>query len=227
MKISIPKPCNENWNEMTPEQQGAFCKVCSKVVVDFSSMSDEEVINYLEKKKEEKTCGRFRASQLSPYDLKINLRSVAAQKSFPKIFAASLFIFFSSLFVCKSDTGEPMMFNVVPVDTASLVLRADSVSVTDTVALPLTDSTKFIPTILGGIAVVPETIKEIDTTKLTGDTIVTPTMLDEIVLPPPPPPMIMGKMVCTRPTQTNKPPIQKPVERKTKGEVRIMGDFKF
>lgn len=32
MKISIPKPCNENWNEMTPDQQGAFCKVCSKVV---------------------------------------------------------------------------------------------------------------------------------------------------------------------------------------------------
>ena len=98
MKISIPKPCNENWNEMTPQQQGAFCKVCAKVVVDFSSMSDEEVLRYFENKKEEKTCGRFRVSQLSPYEVKVNLQSVAAQRSFPKIFAASLFIFFSSFF---------------------------------------------------------------------------------------------------------------------------------
>lgn len=100
MKISIPTPCNENWNDMTPEQQGAFCKVCSKVVVDFSAMSDEEVISYFERKKDEKTCGRFRASQLSPYEMKINLREVAASAGFRKIFAASLFMIFS-LFVLQ------------------------------------------------------------------------------------------------------------------------------
>lgn len=59
MKISIPKPCNENWNEMSPEQQGAFCKVCSKVVVDFSNMSDEEVLNYFAKKKKKKPADGF------------------------------------------------------------------------------------------------------------------------------------------------------------------------
>lgn len=229
MKISIPKPCNENWNEMTPEQQGAFCKVCSKVVVDFSNMSNDEVISYLEKKKGEKTCGRFLISQLSPYELKINLRSVAAQKSFPKIFVASLFIFFSSLFVCKSDTGEAILFNVVPVDTidtSSFVLRADSVSNTlDTAIISQTDSNENFPIIMGGISA-PPVLMKVDTPVLTKDTIVEPLkIVGEIEVPVRP--MIMGKMVCTRPTQTNKTPIQKTVERKTKGEVRIMGDLKF
>jgi hypothetical protein len=225
MKISIPKPCNENWNEMTPEQQGAFCKVCSKVVVDFSNMSDDEVIKYLEKKKGEKTCGRFLVSQLSPYELKINLRSVAAQRSFPKIFVASLFIFFSSLFVCKSDTGEAMMFNVVPVDTmdtSSFVLRADSVSNTlDTTAIIQTDSAEIFPIIMGGISA-PPVLVEVDTPVIVKDTMVEPPkMVGEIEVQRP---MIMGKMVCTKPNQVNKP---KPVERKTKGEVRIMGDLKL
>lgn len=233
MKISIPKPCNENWNEMTPDQQGAFCKVCSKVVVDFSNMSDEEVINFFAKKKEEKTCGRFRASQLSPYELKINLRSVAAQRSFPKIFAASLFIFFSSLFVCKSDTGERIMFNVVPVDmadTSSLTLRADSVStaITDTTSFALIDSTEINPMIMGGMVVPVEEVIVDTTATLTGDVAVEPVMVGQIVPPPPPPPpMIMGKMVCNKPAQVNKPQKQKPVERKTKGEVRIVGELDF
>jgi len=232
MKISIPKPCNENWNEMTPEQQGAFCKVCSKVVVDFSNMSDEEVINYFAKKKEEKTCGRFRVSQLSPYELKINLRSVAAQRSFPKIFAASLFIFFSSLFVCKSDTGERIMFNVVPVDmadTSSLALRADSVSTvtTDTTFFAPIDSTEINPMIMGGMTVPVEEAVEVDTAIITGDVAVEPIMVGQMVAVQPPPPMIMGKMVCNKPAQVKKPPKQKPVERKTKGEVEIMGDIDF
>jgi hypothetical protein len=225
MKLSIPKPCNENWNEMTPQQQGAFCKVCAKVVVDFSSMSDEEVLRYFENKKEEKTCGRFRVSQLSPYEVKVNLQSVAAQRSFPKIFAASLFIFFSSLFVCKSDTGEPMMLNVIPVDTldtVSKVLRTDTLSVTQT------DSIETPPMIMGGMK--PPVVEDIpaDTIKtITGDTVVEPMTVGELVLPPPPPPMIMGKMVCTKPKQENKPTKQKPVERKVKGDVIMLGDVKF
>ena len=32
----IPEPCHENWNKMTPQEQGRHCAVCSKVVVDFT-----------------------------------------------------------------------------------------------------------------------------------------------------------------------------------------------
>lgn len=63
-KISIPKPCHENWNDMLPEEQGKHCLVCSKTVVDFSSWNEHEILDYLSSKSNEKVCGRFNASQL-------------------------------------------------------------------------------------------------------------------------------------------------------------------
>ncbi len=224
MKISIPKPCQENWNDMTPENQGVFCKVCSKVVVDFSTMSDEEVIRYFENKKQEKTCGRFRLSQLSPYELKINLREVAAHHSFPKIFAAAFFIIFSSMFVCKSDTGEPMQIHVVTtdvMDTASLVLKMDTAKI-DTV-----NSIKPRHIMMGGAVSVTE-VKPKVYEMLTGDTVINPTVIKDTVVSYP---MMMGKVACTRPQKTveeiKKVEKTKQTEKKTKGEVRLMGDLMF
>ncbi len=45
MKLSIPKPCHENWDAMTPNEKGRFCQVCSKTVRDFTASSDQEIIN--------------------------------------------------------------------------------------------------------------------------------------------------------------------------------------
>lgn len=42
MKISIPNPCHENWNEMTPHEKGRFCSVCEKCVVNLSLFSDQK-----------------------------------------------------------------------------------------------------------------------------------------------------------------------------------------
>ncbi len=62
--ISVPKPCHESWGEMTPEAKGRFCGSCAKVVVDFSVMTDNEVLNYLNKNTGS-TCGRFTNDQLN------------------------------------------------------------------------------------------------------------------------------------------------------------------
>ena len=52
MKPYIPHPCHEDWNAMTDsetsEERGRHCDVCSKVVVDFTKMSDAEMIDYLQ-----------------------------------------------------------------------------------------------------------------------------------------------------------------------------------
>jgi hypothetical protein len=214
MKISIPKPCNQNWSEMTPEQQGAFCKVCAKVVIDFSDMSDEEVLAYFEKKKEEKTCGRFRVSQLSPYEMKIDLRAIGARGSFRKIFAAALFIIFSSLFVCKSDTGQPLLLSttVMPyTDTAAVTLKADTPKNT------LTE-------LFGGRTMgEPALALSIDTTRITGDTTIIepPVLMGDIYTNYEP--MVMGKMSCPRPFST--PQQSSPKKKKHKDEPRIMGRF--
>lgn len=230
MKVSIPKPCHENWNDMTPESQGAFCKVCSKVVVDFSNMSDEEVLRYFENKKQEKTCGRFRLSQLSPYELKINLREVAAHRSFSKIFAASFFIIFSAMFVCKSDTGEPMQIHIVATDLtnpASLVLKMDTAKELQDTAVITKGNVIETPVTVGGAVAVTEAVPFINEV-ITGDTVINPTITIDTVISHP---MIMGKMVCPRPQKTieeiKKVEKTKPTEKKTKGEVRLMGDLMF
>lgn len=62
MKITIPKPCHENWDNMTPNEKGKFCSVCSKTVHDFTSFSDEKLINTFDSNKD--ICGRFRKDQL-------------------------------------------------------------------------------------------------------------------------------------------------------------------
>ena len=33
-KITIPKPCNKDWNSMSPNKKGRFCNSCSKTVID-------------------------------------------------------------------------------------------------------------------------------------------------------------------------------------------------
>jgi CarboxypepD_reg-like domain/Secretion system C-terminal sorting domain len=61
--LYIPKPCHEDWNNMTPTQQGKFCGSCSKQVIDFSLMSDNQVLHFLSQQSG-KICGRFDTDQL-------------------------------------------------------------------------------------------------------------------------------------------------------------------
>lgn len=64
IQYSIPDPCDKSWNEMTPDANGRFCGSCEKSVVDFTNMSDFSIVNYFEKHKNEKVCGRFTKPQL-------------------------------------------------------------------------------------------------------------------------------------------------------------------
>ena len=56
---------------MTPSSGGRHCAACDKVVVDFTAMSDAEVVAYL-KQAAGKTCGRVRPDQLKTYALPEN-----------------------------------------------------------------------------------------------------------------------------------------------------------
>ena len=65
LHIAIPQPCQENWDKMIPTEQGAFCDVCSKCVVDFTQFSDADLLAYFSNAPKN-VCGRFEKKQLIP-----------------------------------------------------------------------------------------------------------------------------------------------------------------
>jgi len=64
VKIAIANPCHEDWNNMLPEEKGKFCLACQKTVVDFSAMSDAQIIDFLGKSSG-KICGRINEERLN------------------------------------------------------------------------------------------------------------------------------------------------------------------
>ena len=62
--LHIATPCHEDWNRMTPAGKGKFCASCSKQVVDFTLMSDTQILHFLSQQKSS-LCGRFDAGQLA------------------------------------------------------------------------------------------------------------------------------------------------------------------
>lgn len=64
VRLSIPKPCHENWHNMTPQGQGRFCGSCQKIVVDFRMMTDKEILDYISTASRQ-VCGRFAGDQLN------------------------------------------------------------------------------------------------------------------------------------------------------------------
>ena len=65
LRISIPKPCQEDWTKMTPVDgtTARHCDSCTKNVVDFTGFSDARMHAYV-KEHGANTCGRFRPDQL-------------------------------------------------------------------------------------------------------------------------------------------------------------------
>src|SRR5688572_20427072 len=64
VSINIAKPCHEDWDRMTPTDRGKFCGSCQKNVTDFSTMTDNEILQFLNEHTGS-LCGQLRGSQLN------------------------------------------------------------------------------------------------------------------------------------------------------------------
>lgn len=114
-KITIPKPCHEDWNAMTPKESGRFCSVCTKGVVDFTNKTSDEIQQYFIENQGQKICGRFKNEQMNKISIPVPKSVFEKQMSFHKAFLLILFIVMgSTLFSCKNHnndyvTGEPVV----------------------------------------------------------------------------------------------------------------------
>lgn len=64
VSITVKKPCAEKFESFMKTDKGGFCYSCEKEVIDFTSISSSELIDYL-CQDSSNTCGRFKSSQLT------------------------------------------------------------------------------------------------------------------------------------------------------------------
>jgi hypothetical protein len=100
--VQIPNPCHEDWNNMHEVANGRNCLSCCKTVVDFSNMSNDEIIHYLVERKNEKVCGHFRNSQVYQNHEQTTIQQKSIPTSNFKRIAAILLLSIGSLLsACK------------------------------------------------------------------------------------------------------------------------------
>ena len=113
LQLSIPKPCHENWDAMTPVEKGKFCGSCQKQVVDFSNMSDRQIAEFFKKPSTGSVCGRFMTDQLER-DIEIPKKRIPWVKYF---FQFTLPAFLVSLKASAEKTQGKIKLNETVSDT--------------------------------------------------------------------------------------------------------------
>jgi hypothetical protein len=115
-KITIPEPCHENWNKMTPKDNGRFCMSCSKTVVDFTTMLPDEVQHFFIQNQNKSICGRFKKSQLDTITIQIPSQVLYTQTHYHKMFLLALFIAMgTTLFSCQDKNGKKQKIDKIEV----------------------------------------------------------------------------------------------------------------
>ncbi|MCB0401852.1 MAG: carboxypeptidase-like regulatory domain-containing protein [Flavobacteriales bacterium] len=117
--LSIQNPCGENYDEFIKTPAGGFCLSCQKEVIDFSRMTNQQILDALKNSKS--TCGRFREDQIgvigSRYDTSSNWK-------FPYI--AASFGLFSMLSVTNLFSQNPAKTDVRGNNAEKLEHRGDA-----------------------------------------------------------------------------------------------------
>jgi hypothetical protein len=104
ISISIPTPCHENWDAMTPESKGRFCGSCAKTVIDFTQMTDSQILTTISKATDN-ICGRVQTTQLKR-TLTINESPRWQQPQFFKYAAATILMFKLSMPDVQAQKGK-------------------------------------------------------------------------------------------------------------------------
>ncbi|MCD0468334.1 hypothetical protein [Flavobacterium sp. JAS] len=115
-KITIPEPCYESWDKMTPKDNGRFCMSCSKTVIDFTTKLPDEIQQFFAQNQNTGICGRFKNEQLDSVIIQIPSHIVYAQTNYYKMFLLALFLAMgTTLFSCQNKEGKKQKIDKVEV----------------------------------------------------------------------------------------------------------------
>jgi len=157
-KISIPKPCHEDWNNMSPEQQGRHCTACNKTVIDFTNWDEHQIRSYLESRSGERVCGRFNITQLAVAEEQASVLPLILKSNISilrKIAAIVLLCFGVASSQSYAQKIKGKVKCETNLSTKEPVLMGDTIIVTNdslNKQPPTMDTTKYIPQIMGKIA---------------------------------------------------------------------------
>lgn len=99
-KLTIDNPCEQNWEAMKMDETGRFCQHCSKSVIDFTQLTDKEIIKIIEQNSG-KICGRLNKEQLDKF---ITTKEPVNRSRFSKILAGLLLVGIGKNAVAKDKT---------------------------------------------------------------------------------------------------------------------------
>jgi len=158
--LSIPKPCHENWEAMTPSDKGRFCGSCQKTVIDFTNMSDRQLAGFF-KKPPRSICGRVYNDQLNR-NIEIPKKRIPWVRYFFQFMWPAFVLFLKSCGVKDSTKGKVkvesrtddvqehsfatlgmMMPEIIPFDKSGIMIKESVVKgaiVGDVDITPIKDS---------------------------------------------------------------------------------------
>ncbi len=149
ISISIPTPCHEPWKDMSPRGQGRHCDQCNHVVADLTRASDAELVALFTSDARPK-CARFDPDQLD--------RALGAAEHRP---SHSLPVAAFSSLLALASGQEALAQQGAPVPKVGEVA----------ISVPAPPP----PQVMGKMMAVPHSIPPtIETTHVTGDTVVVP-----------------------------------------------------
>jgi hypothetical protein len=122
---------------MNPQNNGRYCGSCAKVVVDFTSKSEQEIIQHIRDAGAARVCGRVRTAHLS-----IGREETIRLRNF---LAALLLAFGTTLFSC----GGPEK-KIAPPSEETMIMGLMVSPVTDSMnikTVDLNDESNIVPTL--------------------------------------------------------------------------------
>jgi hypothetical protein len=103
--LTIPHACHEDWQKMTAAEKGRYCMSCRKHVIDFTDMSDREIVNHISRSSGG-VCGRLHTHQLNR---KMRVRKESRLPWLKYFFQFTLPAFFISMKAEAQDCKKPVI----------------------------------------------------------------------------------------------------------------------